>query len=51
MPQALVNASRLDHTAILGDVAKEYSQAAILGIGVLQVANTTIGTIGIERRI
>ena len=48
VPEALVHASRLDHATILSDVAKENSQAAILCIGVLKVADTAIGTISIE---
>ena len=48
VPQALVDTSGLHHTAVLSDIAKEHSQATILGVGVFEVADTALGTIGIE---
>ena len=48
VPQRLVNAGGLYHAAVLGDVAKEDCQTAILCVGVLNVADTTVGAVFVE---
>ena len=48
VPQLLIDAGGLYHTAVLGDVAKEDCQTAILCVGVLNVADTTAGTVFVE---
>ena len=48
MPQALIHASSLHHTAVVGNISEEHSESAVLRIGMLQVADTSIGAVGIE---
>ena len=48
VPQTFVNTSGLYHATVLCDITKEHGQSAILGVSVFEVANTTIGTIGIK---
>jgi hypothetical protein len=47
----LVDAGGLDDAALLGDVAEEHGQAAILRIGVGLVADAAVGAVEVERRI
>ena len=49
MPQSLIDTGSLHDTAVLGNIAKEHCQTTVLGIGMLDVTNTTVGTIGIQR--
>ena len=48
VPQCLIDAGGLHHTAVLGDIAKEHGQATVLGIGVGEVADAAPGAVGIE---
>ena len=48
MPEALVDASRLDLTAILSDVAKEHGQSAVLRVGMFDVADAAVGTVRVK---
>ena len=48
MPEFRSHACGLDDATILSDIAEEHSQAAILGVGMFDVADATIGTIGVE---
>ena len=48
VPQTLIDTSGLYDTTVLSDVAKEHSESAILRIGMIKVADTTIGAISIE---
>ena len=48
VPKAFVNASGLHNTTVLSDITKEHGQSAILGVSVFEVADATIGTIGIK---
>ena len=48
VPQRLIDASSLHDTAILCDITKEHGQSAILRIGMFEVADATLSTIGIE---
>ena len=47
-PKTLIHTCCLDNATILGDITKEHSQTAILGICMFQIANTTIGTIFVQ---
>ena len=48
MPEHWVYSSCLHYATILGDVAEEHCQSAILGVGMLEVADTTLGAIGVK---
>ena len=48
VPEALIDTSSLHDTAILCDITEEHGQSAILRIGMFEVTNATLGTIGIE---
>ena len=48
VPEALIDTCSLHHTTVLSDIAEEYSKASILCVGMLEVTDTTIGTVGIE---
>ncbi len=49
MPELRSNACGLDYTAIDCNVAEEDCHATILGVGMLDVADTAVLTVGIER--
>ena len=51
VPEALVNACRLHHTAVLGNVAEENGQSAVLGVSMRNVAYATFSTVGVQRGI
>jgi glutamate/tyrosine decarboxylase-like PLP-dependent enzyme len=44
----LIDAGGLDDAAVLGDVAVEHGQAAVLGIGVRLVADAAVGAVEVE---
>ena len=48
MPQGLIYTSGLHHATILCNIAKQHGQSAILGVSVLQIADTAFSTIGIK---
>ena len=48
VPKHWVYARSLHHTTILGDVAEEHCQATILGVSMLQVADTALLAVGVE---
>ena len=48
MPEHWVYAGCLHYATVLGDVTEEHCQSTILGVGMLQVADTTLGTVGVE---
>ena len=48
VPQTLVYAGRLHHAAVLGDVAEEHGQTAILRVGMLNIAYAAVGTVKVE---
>ena len=48
MPQFLVNTGGFYHTAVLGDVSEENGKTAILGVSMLQVADTTVFAVFIQ---
>ena len=48
MPDAFIHTCGLHHATVLRDVAKEYGQATILGIGMLQRADAAVFAVGIE---
>ena len=48
MPQLRSHTCRLYDTSVLGNVTEQHSHAAISGIGMLYVANTTVGTVCIQ---
>ena len=47
-PDAFVHTGGLHHAAVLGDVAEEHCQAAILGVGVLDGTDATVLAVGIQ---
>src|SRR5690606_1528050 len=48
LPDRLVDAGGLHHGAVAGDVAVEHGQAAVGGVGVLQVAHAPGGAVEVE---
>ena len=48
MPQAFIHAGSLHYAAVLGNVTEEHGQSAILGIGMFDVTDAAIGTVGIK---
>ena len=47
MPDTLVYTSGLHNTAVLCDITEKYGKTTIFGIGMLQVTDTTVGTVRI----
>ena len=45
VPQALIYTGGLHHAAVLGNVAKEHRQSAVLGVSMFKVADATVGTV------
>ena len=50
-PYRLVNAGGFHYTTVLRNVAEEYSHASVFSVGMFDVADTTVGTVGVKRRI
>ena len=47
MPEHWVNAGCLHYATVLGDIAKEHCQSAILGVSMLKIADTTLSAVGV----
>ena len=48
LPDAFIHTGRLDHTTVQRDISFQDSQAAIFGISMLDITDTSGGTIGIQ---
>ena len=48
MPQTGIYTGCLHHASVLGDVAEEYSQSAVLGIGVVETADASVLAVGVK---
>ena len=51
LPDTFVHTSGLYHTTVLGNITLQYSQSTVLAISMLQIADTSIGTVGIQSLI
>ena len=47
-PNTFVHSGCFYHTTVLSDISLQYGQPAVLAVGMFQVADTTIGTVGVE---
>ena len=51
VPQGFIHTGSLHHAAVLSDVAEEHGQSTILGVGMLKVADATVGAVSVQRGI